>query len=491
MSKTNYDSPEKNCNIPESHANSAKSTGKKSSRRGRFWKGLGIYAAVLALIIAAGLVVFWNFIKAYELSRPDTAISSIVESKDESYWLELVASTPLHFSEFEDSQLLTEKYLLSKIRGQDISFRKHSSVYTDDAPAYIVYAGDSPFCRAKLVPEEKSSVGFGFTSWTLGDFQPLESFALPSSRTIELTVKEDSEIILNGKTVSPAYELPDDDIYVSVYRIENIYEDYTLDVIDPEGAAETPVSVSGDSYLYPIPEKLSFAFTIDVPDGATVSVGDTALTSDLLVSEGNPYPVWNDIQEVTELESIGNELASQLSEQLRNQPRFSRYSCSVLYYELPTVTAVSSDGTPLSAISPDDGRYLFTLPSNEEDEAVVQRAEEFIRSYINFSTNENGNAYGNLYKLLPNILVDTRLYNRMTASADGMYWVSGRTITYNSLEVSDVSVYGDILATCRVSFSVNNTTKYGTSLMENVYDLALVNTNGSWYVVSMADVESY
>ncbi len=498
MSKTNYQIPEEELSLSDIPAEIteeyARSVNKepKARRRGRFWIGLGIYAAVFALVIAAGLVVFWNFIKAYELSRPDTTMLSFIESTDEDYWLDLIktsAQTP--FSEFEDQEQLTETLLLSKIRGQDITYSKYTGVFTDDSPVYIISAGDTQFCRASLIPEEKSSVGFGFTTWQLGKTELLESFDQPYSRTIQLTVKEDAEIILNGKAVSEEYALPDNDNYISVYRIENIYEDYTLDVCSSDGTAETPVSVSGDDYLYPVPDKLQFTFNINVPDDATVTVGDVTLTSEQLTGAGMLYPVWEDLQELTNLDSLSADFTARLSELLKEQPTFSQYSYSVLDYERPAVTAVSAEGVQLSHITLDEGRYIFSAQSNGEDQEVADRAEKFIRRYISFSTNAGNSPQTNLHAIVPYMLRDTKLYDRIVASTDGMQWVNGRVVTYNSLEVSDVSVYDGILATCRVFFSVNNITNHGSRLMEDTYDLALVNTDGVWRVVSMVAVESY
>lgn len=481
-------------NIPIEEAISPAAAEEKApkNRRSRFWLGFGIYAAVFAVIVASALVVFWNFIKSYELSRPDTVMQDFVASTDEAYWLDLVsenAQTPL--SEFEDSAALIDELLLSEIRGEEISFGKHSGVNTAASPAYIVSAGDCRFCSVKLVPDESRSLGFGFTAWKLGEIELLDAFVYPPSRTLELTVKEDAKVVLNGKALSEKYALSDDDDYINVYRVENIYKDYTLEVYNAEGSAESPETVNGDSYIYPIPSKEEFTFNIIVPDGARVTAGDTLLSADYLVSEKNTYPLWDDLQELTALDSLAADARERIASILDSQPHFSRYSYTVLDYVRPQLRAVSAAGDELSCTVIGEDTFVFSVSSESTEQDVAERAENYIRKYISFSTNAGKDTFGNLYAVISQALRDTKLYDRLVGSTDGMRWVSGRVVTYNSLEVKDIIVYDGILATCRVYFSINDITGQGTNITEGTYDLALVKNKGQWQVASMIDVKSY
>ena len=46
----------------------------------RFLLGMVIYALVFLLVTAGGLWVFWQFLDAYELSRPGTCVDAYLES---------------------------------------------------------------------------------------------------------------------------------------------------------------------------------------------------------------------------------------------------------------------------------------------------------------------------------------------------------------------------------------------------------------------------
>ena len=52
----------------------------KKTAISRFAKGMLIYAAVFLLVAAAGLAVLWDFVEAYESSRPKTAIEAYMQN---------------------------------------------------------------------------------------------------------------------------------------------------------------------------------------------------------------------------------------------------------------------------------------------------------------------------------------------------------------------------------------------------------------------------
>lgn len=468
-----------------------KGAGKEKRRLSRFWKGVIIFAAVFILLIAAALVVFWNYIAAFDRSLPETAVRNFIDAAGEAYWLDGVKSAAyLNVSEFEDEGAIVDKFLLSAIEGKEFSFRKYTAEYTDEVPVYIISAGSTDFCRVELSPVEGRSAGFGMKLWQVSKVELLESFLKLESRTVRLNVKEDSSVRLNGIEVGRDYVLPDSDSYVADYCIEGIYDDYTLEVLDAGGEPEEPVSVSGDSYFFPVPGKAEFTFNISAPSGAVVTVGGVTLAEDSIVSTGGAYPVFDSVEELLTLDILDDDVSDALTKALENQPTVTVYRYSVYDYEKPAVAAAFADGSTVEGTENADGGYTFMPHSGAEpDEEAAQRAEEFIRRYVNFSANIGNQAWVNLEALRPYLLQGSELYNRIVNAADAMTLVDNATVTYDYMELGDFISYGGILTTCRVSFGLINTTSYDTRQVDSCYDLALLYVNGAWRVVSMVTVE--
>ena len=56
-----------------------------TQRKSRFFLGMILYAAVFLAFAAIGIAVFWQYMEAYELSRPLTAINSYLAELDMQY----------------------------------------------------------------------------------------------------------------------------------------------------------------------------------------------------------------------------------------------------------------------------------------------------------------------------------------------------------------------------------------------------------------------
>ncbi|HPJ76768.1 MAG TPA: hypothetical protein PLS36_08015, partial [Clostridia bacterium] len=57
---------------------------KTKKQKKKFIKGLAIYSACFIVVILIGLALFWQYMKSYELSRPENFMNEFVKTVDDN-----------------------------------------------------------------------------------------------------------------------------------------------------------------------------------------------------------------------------------------------------------------------------------------------------------------------------------------------------------------------------------------------------------------------
>jgi len=441
-------------------------------RRSRFVPGLLIFSAVILLVMAVGLTVFWKYLESYELSQPEHAVESFLSSVDDDYWREgILSASRIHPTVFEQNpeQELEEEFYLNAVLGGELDWRRMTSEYTDEVPVYVLRAGEIDFCRLEL--GEGGDVGFGFSGWKVTEARLLEEFLDRPTLTVEITAPLDSTVTINGVEADESFLHQSVQNYEDLYRIEGLYHEPEVSVTDRDGGVLEPLQAENGVYLYPIPEAESYSFRITAPAGAVVLVDGEDVSERFTPETVIPEVFGEDILDYAD-----------------DSASMDVYDFEGGFYEPPTVTATDAQGRELSGVQTEDGNYVFAAISDEElEEEHRGRVENFFRAYVDFSANIGNNSTANFYKISPLILPDSDLYAHISAAVEPMTWVGGATVTYNTLEIGGFIPHGDDCFTCLVSYSLTNETYYDVRELEGVYDLVFVRSNGVWYAASMLE----
>lgn len=158
--------------------------------KSRFKKGLLIYTIVMLVVIFIGLFIFWQYIKAYEYSRPDYVVDGYIQ-RDLHRTLSRSIPNYAEQTPFETAEEQTQAFQ-NLLNQADFTFRKDSEEYTEDAPVYAVYMNKKELGKLYLVSDGNS---FGFPHWEIASSAfDLNRFA----ETYTITAPEDADITVNG-----------------------------------------------------------------------------------------------------------------------------------------------------------------------------------------------------------------------------------------------------------------------------------------------------
>lgn len=186
----------------------------------RFWVGMVIYGLVFLVIAGAGLFVFWNFIDAYEQSRPLNTVKAYVASVTaEDMWKgsgELLAGLDGNIqSEEEACAVISESVTLP------LSYAKKSGESSENRQVYVLRSGKQVIGEFAITAGEPDK--FGFRVWSVTE----ESFDFSHllSDSISMTVPADYTVSINGNVLNEAYITETD---IPFAALEEFYDDYTL-----------------------------------------------------------------------------------------------------------------------------------------------------------------------------------------------------------------------------------------------------------------------
>lgn len=210
---------------------------KNNVKKHSFLKGMLIYAGIFLTILAIGLVVFWKYIEAYELSRPSNTIETYMNQLTGEYVCdrseELLNSLDENLQSREEASAL----ICQEIAG-GVTYAKKTSACTDTQLVYMLRCGSHVIGSVTMTPGQEG--GFGFTNWQVTQESFDMSYLL--SKGVEITVPAEFVVTVNGVALDESY-ITDDSVHYSV--LEAFYDDYNLPVMV---AYQTP-SILGEAIV--------------------------------------------------------------------------------------------------------------------------------------------------------------------------------------------------------------------------------------------------
>ena len=191
-----------------------------AKKKSRFALGMVIYAAVFLLIAGFGLKVFWNYIDAYERSRPkntmdqyiaNLTVQDMVEHCGD--WKEAIDS---NLQSWEESAAVIRESISGKV-----TYARKSSACTETSQTYVLRCGPQVIGQVVIAADVPDA--FGFTVWSVQEQNFDFSHLLSAQQRI--TVPSVYRVCANGKALDEGY-IVESGIHYEV--LEEFYEDYTL-----------------------------------------------------------------------------------------------------------------------------------------------------------------------------------------------------------------------------------------------------------------------
>lgn len=196
------------------------------AKKRRFWPflvGMVVYAAVFLTLVYFGLGKFWDYIEAYELSRPINTIDGYVKQlNEEDVWegsADMIGQIDHNIQSEEDC-----RRVLSEAVAQGISYAKKTSECTDTRLVYVLRSGSRVIGSVTMdtVGEDE----YGFAKWQVTDTVFDMSYLI--GQRMSITVPEDYPVSVNGAVLDSSYITVNDILYE---RLDAFYDEYDLPVM--------------------------------------------------------------------------------------------------------------------------------------------------------------------------------------------------------------------------------------------------------------------
>lgn len=268
-------------------------------RISRFWKGYFLTTTLLLLLTGAGLGIFYDFIRAYELSQPHNAAEKYVQSFEDKQlfsWIRSASeSLPLHY-ETADTAAQGIINQISLTEGKYTWQREYGTA--SNVPVYRLYRGENPVGIFFL--EEEGTGRYGFTFWKAAKGEAILSDISHGSVTKTICAPEGSQVQINGIPVREEDLVSVDTLYaylhpldkkdsVGVYRyvVQGLFAEPTVTCTWDEKSciAET----EGTSIYFRLPESSIQAYTVRIPKGAQLFVNGNPVSEEYRSKQNIPY----------------------------------------------------------------------------------------------------------------------------------------------------------------------------------------------------------
>lgn len=193
---------------------------KISKKKGfkRFFICLLIYAVVFSGLAFWGLSEFWNYIEAYELSRPKNTIEPYVLQLTKEQIAESNADLLSQIDHNIQSEDACEQFILQSLT-EDITYAQNITESGDTKMVYMLLHDGKPIGKVTLTPQEADA--YGFTPWTVAEQSFDFSYLVGSGVTV--TVPHDFTVYANGVALDSSYITQDN---IPYEELKDYYKDY-------------------------------------------------------------------------------------------------------------------------------------------------------------------------------------------------------------------------------------------------------------------------
>jgi hypothetical protein len=455
---------------------------KKPRVKSRFLQFLLIWLAVLLVLGAATCFVLYRYAAVYEETRPEKPMEQMMESLSKDDWLDKAAPTAsAYMTEFEDADALFRQYYNSSLRDYDLSFRRSLSQSDETLSTFVVMARNTSLYNVVFRARTDKNPGFGMHYWELESVSVCDFTSHLDSLRVEIETPADQPVLLNGTPMSDAYytgdvpcpamtELEGRFETVPVFRqytVEAIYGNVT--VTDDKGIELVPeIDTALGRIRYQVSPEL-YSLVVAAPEDVTVRIcGADLLPQDVT---GRSLGIFDGFGAYTG----GNEWNT------------VEYSVSGLYTK-PVVEAYDRDGTKLSPIVIDNGKFLFYHANDPVlQELVTPDVQAYFDAYMDYSMNPL--TLARLQKLWEHTLFGTRLNRYFRDSAEGMMYASTTEVSFEDLTFTNFCPVGENSFFCTIQYKANFNAQswyenYSYDLA-NGYEMYFVKSGNKWVAAEM------
>lgn len=211
-----------------------------------FWKFLGIWCAVLAVVLALALAWFYHFLgdyqRVYEASRPLLYLEELMplfESRDGSAILAQARAPELSPFEGEDRY---GKFLEGYLAGKTLGYGTKAGEHIEERPVYVITADEEPFAVVRLKKREETAA-YGLPRWRTDSIELLPRENRERYLVCPATVSAQVNGVAVGEESLVERGLPSEaQRYLGEYTTVPTYNRYELGKLytDPEVAGVNP-----------------------------------------------------------------------------------------------------------------------------------------------------------------------------------------------------------------------------------------------------------
>lgn len=177
----------------------------KKKKMSVFAKGMLLYALIFLLLVGIGLFILWQYMSAYEYSRPDTAMERFFETLDDSEILRFSAESVKTVDRNIQPQAEIDSFILDYIKDGGLRFAKISKESTQERMIYALLLGNEPVGRASI--EQTGETKFGMKAWNVTSaYIGLEN----QLHSTEITVPSNCTVSVNGCELNENYIVKND-----------------------------------------------------------------------------------------------------------------------------------------------------------------------------------------------------------------------------------------------------------------------------------------
>lgn len=213
---------------------------KRGSRT--FWVGMVIYAVIFLALTAVGLKFFWDFVEAYEQSRPKNTANAYLEALTVE---KMCAGAEPWFSQLDHS-IQSEEACIGIIRdalAEDITYAKKAGECTDTRQILVLRCGKQVIGQMTMNAAETDK--YGFSRWEVTDAE--FDFSYLEGQPVSVTVPQAYTVSINGRVLDESYVTESGIHYPLLEEFYDQYELPTLVTYQADGFLGTLVPEVTDS----------------------------------------------------------------------------------------------------------------------------------------------------------------------------------------------------------------------------------------------------
>lgn len=164
-----------------------------------FWKMYLIVVAALCAFFLVIWIVLWNFLSAYEKSRPEHAMEKVIEQFQNTDTDSLIKEVSYTISEFETEDIIKQA-LADNLTAGEWTFSKKTGKFSKDAPVYQVKKDGKNAAVVYFDLEEKRGA-FNTPRWSVNRIEGI----IEEPKDYTINVPEGSKVTVNGIELDSSY----------------------------------------------------------------------------------------------------------------------------------------------------------------------------------------------------------------------------------------------------------------------------------------------